>query len=188
MDDILESSRLLLKSKTVEGIKASFYGDKSLESFLGCKVRDGFLGENFQLDVFPLHYARITEDPSLSKWSGFIIEKDSNELVGCAGFEDKPNQRGEIELRFYIHPFYRQQGYAKEIVQALSTYYLALPNVKTIVASRISDENIPAIKVLRSVGMELIKQRENELYFALHKLSSYKHKRSFFRRKGRLKI
>lgn len=172
MNDILETNRLKLIPKTVELVKASFYGVKSLEESLGFYVDEEFLGSDYQIDVFPLQYARITDDPSLSHWSGFIIEKGNKTLIGVAGFENKPDEKGEVEIKFYIDPLYRRKGYATEIVLALKNFYFEKEEVKAIIATRVSVDNTPAIKVLHSIGMKVVKQRENELNFAIHKTSN----------------
>ncbi|WP_042349209.1 GNAT family N-acetyltransferase [Bacillus massiliigorillae] len=171
MKDIIETDRLRLIPKTLELIKASFYGRESLEKSLGFYVCEGFLDEDYQTEIFPLHYARITDDPSLSRWSGFIIEKSNKMLIGSAGFEDKPDENGVIEVRFYIHPFFRGKGYGTEILLALKDLYIEKEEVNSITATRISPDNIAAIKVLQKIGMGLEKHRANELYFAIHKKS-----------------
>lgn len=169
MNIILETPRLRLFFKTIELTRASFYGTQELEKHLGTSVHKDFLAPNYQEDIFPLQYGRIAHDHTLSHWSGFVVEKARNVLIGTAGFLDKPNAKGEVEIKFYIHPSFRGQGYATEILLHMKDYYLEKEEVLAILASHVLADNIPAIRVLEKMGMRVAKDRGGELNFILRK-------------------
>ncbi|MFC3886196.1 GNAT family N-acetyltransferase [Bacillus songklensis] len=98
----------------------------------------------------------LNSDYSQYGWGvWFVIEKQSNMLVGDMGYKGKPDHEQAVDIGYGILPAHQNKGYATEGAKALINWAFATNKVKKIKAHCLHD-NGPSIKVLQKLGMTRI--------------------------------
>ncbi len=92
-------------------------------------------------------------------------------VVGAAGFFGPPSESGEVEIGYSIVEAFRNQGFAGEIVGALTEIALTDPAVQLVVA-RTTPGNLASSAVLRRAGFIQVESgidAEGNLRFELYR-------------------
>ncbi len=71
-------------------------------------------------------------------------------LMASAGFKGPP-QDGTVEIGYSVLPRFQGQGYATEMVQALTDWAFTQPDVTRIVAET-TEDNSPSVRLLKRQG------------------------------------
>jgi RimJ/RimL family protein N-acetyltransferase len=87
----------------------------------------------------------------------WVIEKESGEIVGGAGFKGAPDDEGMVEIAYGIVPSREGRGYATEAARALIHFAAEDARVRTIRAHTLPEANA-STRVLRKCGFERIGQ------------------------------
>lgn len=107
------------------------------------------------------HVSELQNDASLLGWGPyFVVEKETNTIVGDIGFKGKPSEEHTVEIGYGIIPAAQNKGYATEAVSTLIEWAFASGQVKKIIAECLHD-NLASIKVLEKLGMKKIGQEGN---------------------------
>ena len=89
-----------------------------------------------------------------------VIEKDSGNLVGRAGFGIAEYlDFSEVDLGYFVGAAYRRKGYAEEACRAVLAYgeeRLYFPEISAYVES----DNVPSLKLIQKLGF--VKERKLE--------------------------
>ncbi|MEK9198393.1 GNAT family N-acetyltransferase [Ureibacillus sp. FSL E2-3493] len=113
----------------------------------------------------------LNKDPSLLGWGvWFVIEKETNQIVGDIGFKGKPNLENTVEVGYGILPSFQNKGYATEAVRELLNWAFFNSNVTKIVAECIED-NDSSIRVLEKLNMEKVGLQNHMIKWQLEKSS-----------------
>lgn len=94
-----------------------------------------------------------------------VIDKASNEIIGRAGFEIKPElNEGEAVLGYMIDPDYQRKGIAYEVLKAIISY---APNfdIKKLIA-KIDPENAASIGLVKKLGFTK-SENDDESWFIM---------------------
>jgi ribosomal-protein-alanine N-acetyltransferase len=107
--------------------------------------------------------AQVREDPGVLRWLvRAIIDSDSQEIVGHAGFHGPPDDNGMVEIGYTIEPDFRRRGYARATVAALIEYAANDPTVTTVRAS-ISPDNVGSLATVRPFGFVQVGEQMDEI-------------------------
>lgn len=107
--------------------------------------------------------AQVREDPGVLRWLvRAIIDSDSRQIVGHAGFHGPPDENGMVEIGYTIEPDYRRKGYARATVAALIDYASTDPRVTTVRAS-ISPDNAASLATIRPFGFVQVGEQMDEI-------------------------
>ncbi|MFD1205491.1 MULTISPECIES: GNAT family N-acetyltransferase [Sporosarcina] len=120
-------------------------------------------------DHIKAHVAELQNDDSLLGWGPyFVVEKETNQIVGDIGFKGKPSLEFTVEIGYGIIPDAQNKGYATEATRALVEWAFASGQVKKVNAECLHD-NIASMKVLERLGMKRIGQEGNLMKWELTK-------------------
>jgi RimJ/RimL family protein N-acetyltransferase len=97
-----------------------------------------------------------------------IIEKESNLILGSAGYMGRPNNKGNIEIGFGIIPVRRKKGFCSESVKALLKWGLSHDDVNGIIA-RCDKSNIASRKTILKLGFEYLHEKDDLLVWKLER-------------------
>ena len=101
----------------------------------------------------PWHLRAIEEDPRQLLWRiRFVIEQDSNALIGAINLKGLPTGNGEVEIGWGIVPDARRRGFATEASRAVIEWAFATGRVNRVSAT-IPEENITSQRVAQRLGM-----------------------------------
>jgi RimJ/RimL family protein N-acetyltransferase len=78
--------------------------------------------------------ARLHASTESDPWShGFsIVERDSNTMIGKAGYKAPPDADGMVEIAYGIAPEHQGVGYATEAAAAMTSYAFGTGNVQLV--------------------------------------------------------
>jgi RimJ/RimL family protein N-acetyltransferase len=161
----IETQRLKMLPFTLDAMKAATLASKEpLEAILGATVPASWPGPDLA-DALPIFAARLEKDPTA--WSGLIIHKADQILIGDMGMMGGPDDQGMVEIGYSIIPEYRNQGYASEMAHALVQWAIQEPSIKVISAKTLKD-NAPSIKVITRAGLHCVGEQDEWLLWELH--------------------
>ncbi|RZT23513.1 GNAT family N-acetyltransferase [Fictibacillus sp. BK138] len=110
--------------------------------------------EDYEIHGFIKSYLeKLQEDESLLGWGvWFVIEKETERIVGDIGFKGKPvNQT--VEIGYGIIPSAQGKGYATESVNEI-VKWAGSTNLASHVIAECLEDNIASIKVLEKLGFD----------------------------------
>jgi RimJ/RimL family protein N-acetyltransferase len=93
----------------------------------------------------------IGQGPNPWRHGFFIIEKQSGEIVGGAGFKGAPDADGMVEIAYGVVPSREGRGYATEAARSLIHFAASEPSVRTIRAHTLPEANA-STRVLAKCG------------------------------------
>lgn len=110
--------------------------------------------EDYKIHGFIKSYLeKLQEDASLLGWGvWFVIEKETERIVGDIGFKGKPVNH-TVEIGYGIIPSEQGKGYATEAVTGIIDWALSTNLVRKVIAECLED-NIASIKVLEKLGFD----------------------------------
>ncbi|WP_226537331.1 GNAT family N-acetyltransferase [Fictibacillus halophilus] len=123
--------------------------------------------EDYEIHGFIKSYLeKLQEDESLLGWGvWFVIEKETERIVGDIGFKGKPVDQ-TVEIGYGIIPSAQGKGYATESVNEIVKWALSTNLVSTVVAECLED-NTASVKVLEKLGFEVTGTVEKMLKWKL---------------------
>jgi len=106
---------------------------------------------------------QVKVDPTLNKWFvRFIVLKESREIIGSTSFHGAPDSEGMIEIGLGIEPAFQGKGYAKESLQAMWSWAINSPEVRTL-RYTVSPDNLPSIAVIKYFGFDYKGQQMDDI-------------------------
>ena len=104
-------------------------------------------------ELSPAWLALLEANPEPTPWiHGFdLLDRESGESVGSCGFKGPPDDAGMVEIAYGIAPAHRNQGLATEATAAATAFALADPQVQTVRAHTLPEENA-STRVLTKCG------------------------------------
>lgn len=157
--------------KRLPSIELAILSDRVLESLIAGSIEgagDAFghpLPPALLEDTWLWNYrlGQLREDPTSAPWLvRVVIDADTQNIVGHAGFHGPPDENGMVEVGYTIHPEYRRQGYATAVLGALIAYAANFPEVRTIRAS-VSPDNTASLATIAPYGFVQVGEQMDEI-------------------------
>ncbi len=104
----------------------------------------------------PLHFRipRVKANPDFADIAIILaISKDSNKVVGSAGFHDFPNESGMIEIGYGIVPDFQNQGLGTELLLGAWKMICTRDAVK-ILRYTVSPDNGASLHIVKKLGFK----------------------------------
>ena len=102
----------------------------------------------------PFRIPRILADPSAAPYLlRMAVDRKRQIVIGSAGFHDRPDPAGMIEIGLGIVPSERGQGRAQEVLRGMWAWVLTKPEVQTL-RYTVSPENAASQAIIRKFGFE----------------------------------
>jgi [ribosomal protein S5]-alanine N-acetyltransferase len=160
MKIITETTRLVIREFTRDDAQAvyDFNAPEAVNRYTGdvgcCNSLEDALSiiENIWLT----EYAQY----GFGRWA--VVLKETGKVIGFCGFKHEPSLKG-VDIGYRFHPDYWGQGIATEANLACFAYartHMALVEV----FGEVVTENIDSIKVIKKLGMEFVKQYQQDGY------------------------
>ena len=101
--------------------------------------------------------ARLHALTSADPWTlGFsLVHRNSDTVVGSAGFKGPPEADGVVEIAYGVHPDHQGKGYATEAAQALTAYAFSSGKVRLVRAHTLPLPNA-STRVLSKCGFRYV--------------------------------
>lgn len=96
---------------------------------------------------------QAVETPQDLPWiTGPVVDEDTGEVVGKAGFHAAPDAEGMVEIGYAVDPAHRRRGYARAAFALLLDRARREPDVRTIRAT-VSPDNTVSRRLIESFGL-----------------------------------
>lgn len=146
---ILTSPRLRLINATPATLEQILAGDEALARHLDIAIADPW--SEFGHAPFDYVLKHIHDTPEESIWWSWLpVLKEENKLVGNCGYKGPPKE-GVVEIGYEVARDYRNMGLATEIAQTLIQHAFSYPDVTTILAHTLAEENA-SVRILKKCG------------------------------------
>ena len=163
LEPVIISERLELHHISVDGIIELFEDKSDSKAIAGRDFTNPH--KNLIEDSGPLAWRvpQVKVDPSLNKWFvRFIVLQESREVIGSTSFHGAPDSEGMIEIGLGIEPAFQGKGYAKESLQAMWSWAINSPEVRTL-RYTVSPDNLPSIAVIKYFGFDYKGQQMDDI-------------------------
>lgn len=152
----LRTRRLRLVPATLELVRVEMKGNAALAQALGALVPANWPPETLA-DVLPLFLEFLESEPQHAGWYGWYglladVQPGAWVLGASGGFKGPPED-GAVEIGYAVLPQFQRQGYATELVVAMTEWALAQPSVERVTAEVMAD-NQASLRVLAKAGFE----------------------------------
>jgi RimJ/RimL family protein N-acetyltransferase len=102
---------------------------------------------------------RVKAEPNFAEIGLILaIEKETNELIGSAGFHDFPDNNGMIEIGFGIVPEKQNQGFGTELLIGMWKMICLRPDVR-LLRYTVSPENLPSMHIINKIEFSKVGQQ-----------------------------
>ncbi|MFC0524008.1 GNAT family N-acetyltransferase [Pontibacillus salicampi] len=167
----IESQRLFISPITVEQAQKLMLDAESYPNWLGTPY-DALWPGNGLKAMLPI-YAEALENRETELGFGpwIIMDKHKQMVIGDIGFKGQP-VNGEVEIGYFVSKIHRNQGYAKEAVEAMLQWAFSHEDIVTVTAS-CSPSNVPSYKVLSANGFKERMEEDGLIWFEARKERHY---------------
>lgn len=163
---VLTTSRLTLVACPLEVAQALLSDRQEAAQILGVGLPSGWPSPEIE-GILPLYVQELLHDPEALGWGIWIsVNRETNVIVGDAGFKGRPDRAGTLEIGYGTAPAYRRRGYATEAVRSLVDWAFTHPEVKRVVAECAPD-NPASTRVLDKTGFRLTDRTNESLYWEI---------------------
>src|SRR6266853_3051077 len=155
----IDTPRLTLLAFTPEQLLVLIEHPERFEEVAALTPADGLRGFYVSGDVSP-HWldalrASVGQGPNPWRHGFWVVEKETGQIVGGAGFRGAPDAAGMVEIAYGIVPSREGRGYATEVARALIHFAGKDPRVRLIRAHTRPKANA-STRVLRKCGFEQV--------------------------------
>jgi RimJ/RimL family protein N-acetyltransferase len=93
----------------------------------------------------------------------------SRVVIGECGTVGGLSDSGDVEIGYGLAAEHRGRGYGNEVVEALSRWVIAQPQVERVVARKVLAENVASRRALENAGFVLEREEGGMTWYALHR-------------------
>ena len=104
-------------------------------------------------DARAFFVARLRADAAALGWWAWVARLESGEEVGNGGFGGPAGPDRRLTVGYAIHEEHRGRGYATEVLELLTSWALARPEVDFVRAT-IRPDNTASLRVAEKAGFE----------------------------------
>jgi RimJ/RimL family protein N-acetyltransferase len=155
----IETLRLHLRPYTPADLVALIEGVPQFSARLGLPVADGLRAFLVSDEVSPewLDRLRATVAWPANPWVyGYgVVHRETNTVVGTAGFKGPPDEDGVVEIAYGIVPSHEGRGLATEVAAALVDFASTSGVVRTVRAHTLPQPNA-STRVLTKCGFTFV--------------------------------
>ncbi len=170
MDELI-TPRLTLLPLTLEQLETGLRSLNDLSASVGVNLVEALFNDAVERAVRLKIEKMKRVSPAQHPWFTYFLIVINVEQVGAgmAGFKGSPDERGEVEIGYGIHPFFGGRGYMSEAVQALVAWAFSHPGCRAITACGVLPDNLASQKVLLKNGFVEAGQGESGINFRLNR-------------------
>jgi RimJ/RimL family protein N-acetyltransferase len=151
----IETSRLQLLPYSPAHLLALIESVRQFEERFGLRAAEGLRDFYVSGEIPPAWLDQLRAATEADLWvHGFaVVERESQTIIGSAGFKGPPDRDGLVEIGYGIVPLRQGRGYATEAAAALVAFAVENFSVKRIRAHTLPTPNA-STRVLEKCGFQ----------------------------------
>lgn len=167
----IESQRLFIKPISIEEAQKLMVEAESYPEWLDVPY-DALWPDDGLKALLPIYVEALEKDEKEYGFGPWImLDKHKQMVIGDIGFKGSPIN-GIVEIGYYVSKIHRNQGYAREAVEAMLQWAFSHEDV-TIVTASCQPSNIPSYRVLESCGFMKSREEDGVVWFENRKERHY---------------
>lgn len=137
------TARIRLHAFSPSDLIALIDAGAAFETRIGLRLAEGVRDFFVSGDVSPAWLESLRAAKSTDSWRhGFaVVERESETVIGTAGFKGPPDSDGVVEIAYGIVPAKENQGFATEAATALIAFAFDEPRVRIVRAHTLPTAN-----------------------------------------------
>ncbi len=150
--EVLHSPRLQLVTMTHAMLEAETEPEPApLADLLGVRLPAGWPPALWEPAVWMHIAAQLEGQPETVGWHRYMVSAEQPyRLIGCLGAF--PCGRGDAELGYSVAAEEQGKGFASEAAQALSSWLLKRPEVRSV-SAQAYEKSLASVRVMQHCGM-----------------------------------
>ena len=172
---VIETERLKLTPLSLQDLKLCIVSKAQMDEKLGLKSGIDTLDDEMKR-IFQIKVDNITSDKDNLLFYTYwvMVLKGNNHAIGYVGFKGIPDEQGRIEVGYGVDDEYRRNGYMTEALnQLISWVFMEHAQKVTAVTASTLKDNIPSQRVLEKVGMKVVREDTNYLFWIVLKTTPH---------------
>jgi ribosomal-protein-alanine N-acetyltransferase len=129
-----ETLHLRFRPFAGDDLLALLVSEEQGEEQIGLPLAEGLRDFYVSGEASPVWLEQLRDARAANPWvHGFaLVDKESNQIIGTAGFKGPPDEDGVVEIAYAIVPSFRDRGYATEAASFLFSFALADERVRVV--------------------------------------------------------
>ncbi len=170
---VIETKRMLLIPYTIEQMHVALRDPAGAAQRIGARVcKPDYLERFARARIYSAKIHIMEADPDSWLFATYwqMVLKDTHSIAGEIGFKGPP-VKGEVELGYGTHEFYRNRGYMTEAVSALCQFACSQNSALILrVMAATEKRNYASQRVLEKCGFLCKKHQKGLLIWFFEKL------------------
>jgi [ribosomal protein S5]-alanine N-acetyltransferase len=158
----IETARLRLQAHVPEHLLVLIEHPENFQAIAGFAAAAGMREFFVSGDVSPafLEVLRTMHEPDAWRLGYAVVHRESQTMIGTAGFRGEPDANAMVEIAYGIVPGYEGQGYATEAANGLVDYAFKCGQVRRVLAHTLPSVNA-STRVLTKCGFQWTDELED---------------------------
>lgn len=165
----INTKRLRILPLNEYNLELAITNFNEMEKVLGLEVTDKNIGLR-EKNVFKIRLNDVKNNNAKYIWytTWMVVLKCENRIIGHIMIKGYPNEKGEVNIGYYMQKQYRENGYMNEAINKLISWIFLNEDVKYVIADTLKS-NMISQNLLRKIGMKTYKEDEECVWWRLKK-------------------
>lgn len=163
----ISTERLKILPLDEHNLELAITDFNEMEKALSLTITDENIGLR-EKNVFKIRLNDVKDNNTKYMWytTWIVILKPENRIIGHIMIKGYPNEKGEVNIGYYMQEQYRGNGYMNEALNKLISWIFLNSDVEYIAADTLKS-NMLSQNLLKKIGMKIYKEDDECFWWRL---------------------